>query len=59
MNEAFTAQDYSAWLVFTMSQLDEGPEFNHLMEAFNGLHERLDYLENCLALPSYETDRRD
>jgi len=57
--ETFTAQQYSTWLVYTMSVTDEGPDFEKLMDEFNHLHERLDYLETCLALPSYETDRRD
>ena len=52
-----TAQEYTVWLVQSMTQLDDGPEFNELQEQFNKFMEQLDHLRNCYDLPSYETDR--
>ena len=55
--ENLTAQQYSAWLVHTMTQMDDGPEFEQLQEQFNCLHEQLDFLQHCYDLPPYETRR--
>ena len=57
MMENMTAQQYTTWLVTTMSTLDDGPDFEHLQHSFNALVEQLTFLENCYLLPSYETPR--
>lgn len=54
-----TAQEYTVWLIQSMTQLDDGPEFNELQEQFNKLMEQLDHLRSCYDLPPYETDRSD
>ena len=54
----FTAQEYSTWLITTMTQFDDGPEFNLLQEQFNIVHAQLDHLHNCFNLPPHETRRR-
>jgi hypothetical protein len=57
MNESnLTAELYTVWLIQTMTQLDDGPEFNRLQEQFNKLMQQLDHLRNCYDLPSYETN---
>ena len=53
-----TAELYTVWLIQTMTQLDDGPEFNELQKQFNQLMGELEHLENCLRLPAHETDRR-
>lgn len=54
-----SAELYVVWLVQTMSQLPDGPEFDRLQEHFNKVCEALDHLKTCYELPSYETDRRN
>ena len=53
-NENLTAEDYSTWLVVTMSALDEGEEFEHLTNQFNILWEQIAHLYLCYEAPSYE-----
>ena len=57
-DENLTAEMYTVWLIQTMTQLPDGPEFDQLQDQFNNLVEQLDHLRNCYELPSYETDRR-
>ncbi len=53
-----TAEEYTVWLIHTMTQLDDGPQFSQLQKQFNQLMEQLDHLKACYELPPYETDRR-
>ncbi len=55
--ENISAELYVVWLVQTMTQLPDGPEFNELQDHFNKICQQLDHLRNCYELPSYETDR--
>ena len=48
-----TAQEYTVWLIQTMTQLDDGPEFNELQVQFNSLMSQLDHLRACYELPSH------
>ncbi len=55
-DQNITAQEYIVWCVHTMTQLDDGPEFNELQEHFNHICQQLDHLQICYNLPSYETN---
>ena len=54
-----TAEDYSTWLVVTMTSTDEGPEFDLLQSQFNHLWEQIAHLYLCYELPPHEPDSSD
>ncbi len=58
-NENLTAEDYSTWLVVTMSALDEGSEFEMMQQQFNTLWEQIAHLYLCYEAPSYEPKTGD
>ena len=56
MHDNITVAEYTTWLVTTMATLDDGPDFDHLQNAFNKLMDDLTFLENCYRLSPYEAN---
>ena len=52
-----TAEDYSQWLVITMTKLLNGdPSFFELQAAYRGIMDDLDHLEKCLSMEPYDKE---
>ena len=57
--ENLTVEDYSSFLVVTMTTLKDGPEYDALQNQFNTLWDTVGHLYLCYAQPSYEPDTSD
>ncbi len=57
--ENLTVEDYSSWLVVTMTTMDDGPEYDALHTNFTTLWETVGHLYLCYSQPSYDPDRSD
>lgn len=55
-DQNITVSEYTTWLVTTMATLDDGPDFDHLQDAFNRLMDDITFLENCYRLDPYEAN---
>lgn len=53
-----TAEAYAQWLVISMTKAEhQGPDFDELQEAYDVLMDRLQHLENCLAMDPYDQEK--
>jgi len=45
-----TVAEYGMWMIQTMSALPEGPEYEHLQNAFQAFCDQISHLERCYKL---------